>query len=72
MNVAGAETTSLVAVLNRWDPKRMLVTAEAEAAALALRTVVDAANTTALLGGQSGPHLKRKIQKERRVGEDSA
>jgi hypothetical protein len=54
VNVTSAETTSLVAVLKRWNPKRMLVTAEAEAA-------VDATKTTALLGGQSGPHLKRKM-----------
>lgn len=72
MNVAGAATTSLVAVLNRWrSPKRMfkLAMAEAEAAA---RAVVDATETTALLGYQSGPHLQRKMSKERRVGEDNA
>ena len=72
VNVAGAATTSLVAVVKRWNPKRVLAAVEAEAAALAPRVVVDATETTALLGGQSGPHLKRKVSKERRVGEDNA
>jgi hypothetical protein len=72
VNVAGAATTTLVAVVKRWNPKRALAAVEAEAAALASRVVVDATETTALLGGQSCPHLKRKVSKERRVGEDSA
>jgi hypothetical protein len=72
VNVAGAATTSLVAVLHRWNPKRMLAAAEAEAAALARQVVVDATETTALLGDQSGSHLKRKMSKERRVGEENA
>jgi hypothetical protein len=43
------------------EPKRILVTAEAEAATLAPRAVVDATKTTGLLGGQSGSRLKRKM-----------
>jgi len=71
VNVVGASATSLVAVLNRWHLSRitnMLEATEAEAAAMARQVTVDATETTALLGSQSGAHSKRKTSKERQVG----
>lgn len=74
VNVIGASATSLVAALNRWHLSRitsMLVAAaeaEVETAAMVRQVTVDATETTALLGSQSGAHLKRKSSKERQVG----
>jgi hypothetical protein len=68
VNVAGASVTSIVAALNRWHLSRitsMLAAAEAEAAAIARQVTVHATETTALLGSQSGAHLKGKTSKER-------
>lgn len=69
VNVVGAATTSLVAVLNRWSLKRMLAVAEAEAGALARGIATE---TTALLEGQTRPLLKRTTSKDRAVGEENA
>jgi hypothetical protein len=64
VNVVGASVTSLVAALNRWRLSRMTsMLAEA-----ARHVTVDVTETTALLGSQSGAHLKRKASKERQVG----
>jgi len=72
VNVVGASVTSLVAALNRWHLSRitgMLAAAEAEAiAAMTRHVIVDATETTALLGCQSGAHLKRKTSKARQIG----
>ena len=68
VNVVGASATSLVAVLNRWRLSRISAAeAEAEAAVMVRQVTVDATETTALLGSQSGAHLKRKTSKERQV-----
>lgn len=45
----------------------MLAAAESEAEA-ARQVTVDVTETTALLGSQSGAHLKRKASKERQAG----
>ena len=70
VNVVGASATSLVAALNRWRLSRMSAAeaeAEAEAAVMVRQVTVDATETTALLGSQSGAHLKRKTSKERQI-----
>ncbi len=76
VNVDGASVTSLVAAMNRWHLSRVTsklaagaADAEAEAGpeAMTRQVTVDATETTALLGGQSGAHLKRKTSKERQV-----
>jgi hypothetical protein len=72
VNVAGAATTSLVAVLNRWSLKRVLAAAEAEVGAVARRVVADATETTALLESQTRPFLNRAASKDRQVGEENA
>jgi hypothetical protein len=69
VNVVGASVTSLVAALNRWHLSRstsMLAEAEAdaEAAAMARQVTMDATETTALLGSQSGADSKRKTSTE--------
>jgi hypothetical protein len=43
----------------------MLAAVEVEAAEMARQVTVDATETTALLGSQSGAHSKRKTSKER-------
>ncbi len=71
MNVVGVSVTSLVIALKRWRLSRntsMLAAPEAEAAAMARQVTVDVTETTALLGSQSGAHLKGKTSKERHVG----
>jgi hypothetical protein len=73
VNVVGASATSLVAALNRWHLSRiagLLEAAEAvvEAGAVARHVTVDARETTALLGSQSGAHSKGKTSKERQAG----
>ena len=72
VNVVGASVTSIVAALNRWHLSlmtSMLAVAQAEAAAAMTRQVtVGATERTALLGCQSGAHLKRKAWEERQVG----
>ena len=68
VNVVGASATSLVAVLNRWRLSRISAAeAEAEEAVMVRQVMVDATETTALLGSQSGAHLKRKTLMERQV-----
>jgi hypothetical protein len=70
VNVVGASATSLVAALNRWHLSRIAAAAaaaEEEAAVMVRQVTVDATETTALLGSQSGAHLKRKTSKERQV-----
>ena len=66
VNVVGASATSLVAALHRWHLSRIAAgAAEEEAAVMVRQVTVDATETTALLGNQSGAHLKRKTSKER-------
>ncbi len=70
VNVVGASATSLLAALNRWRMSRittMLAAAQEEEAAMARRVTLGATETTALLDGQSGAHLKRKTSQERQV-----
>ena len=72
VNVVGVSVTSLVIALKRWRLSRtntsMLAAPEAEAAAMARQVTVDVTEKTALLGSQSGAHLKGKASKERQVG----
>jgi len=78
VNVVGASVTSIVAALNRSHLSRitsMLAAAEAEAAVAAAaaaimtrQVTVDATETTALLGRQSGAHSKRKTTSKERRG----
>ncbi len=79
MNVVGVSVTSLVIALKRWRLSRntsssmVMVAApeaeaEVEAASIARQVTVDVTETTALLGSQSGAHLKGKTSKERQVG----
>jgi len=71
VNVVGVSVTSLVIALKRWRLSRntsMLAAPEAEAAAMARQMTVDVTEKTALLGSQSGAHLKGKASKERQVG----
>lgn len=70
VNVAGAATTSLVAVLNRWNLKRVF--AAADVGAVARLVVADATETTALLESQTRPFLNRTAPKHRQVGEENA
>jgi len=88
VNVAGAATTSLVAVLNHWNLKRILAAAEAEVGAVARRVVVVANATegtalldshtrpflkrTALLDSHARPFLKRTASRDRPVGDENA
>ena len=72
VNVAGAATTSLVAVLNRWNLKRILAVAEAEVGAVARGMVADATERSALLDSQTRPFLKRTASSERPVGDENA
>ncbi len=77
VNVVGVSATSLVIALKRWRLSRntsssmVMVAApeaEVEAASIARQVTVDVTETTALLGSQSGAHLKGKTSKERQVG----
>lgn len=72
VNVAGAATTSIVAVLNRWNLKRVLAVAEAEVGAVARRVVADQTERTALLDSQTRPFLKSTASSDRRVGDENA
>jgi hypothetical protein len=70
VNVVGASATSLVAALNRWHLSRMaaaVAAVEEEAAVMVRQVTMDATETTALLGSQSGAHLKKKTSKERQA-----
>lgn len=72
VNVVGTSVTSIAAALNRWHLSRITSTwaaaPEAEGEAMTRQVTVDATETTALLGRQSGAHSKRKTPKERQVG----